>query len=150
MELSTRHDVDMPAEALFDAVADFDRLERMMVRRGAQVTRVEPSAGSTMAWDIAFEWRGRTRELRLQVTSYDRPERVRMHGTSDSFDIDIKADVVALSRYRSRLMLTIGVKARTIKARLMLQTAKLTRNSIDKKFEARVAAYVDGLGAGES
>ncbi|AXC50668.1 SRPBCC family protein [Paracoccus suum] len=147
MQVSTSHDVEMPADALFDAVADFDLLERMMVRRGAQVTRLEPPAGSPMSWDIAFDWRGRRREMRLHVTSYDRPEKVQMHGTSDSFDVEIRADIVALSRYRSRLVLTIEGKARTIKARLMLQTAKLTRGSIDKKFEARVAAYLDGLAA---
>lgn len=145
MQLSTRHDVEMSADALFDSIADFDRLERMMVRGGAKVRRLEPSAGVPMAWDIQFNWRGRRRDMRMSVTRFDRPDAIEMTGVSDSFDVSMKGDVIALSRDRSRLILTVEVQPRTLKARLMLQTARLTRGSMERQFAQRVAGYVDGM-----
>lgn len=147
MQLSTRHDVDMPADILFDGIADFDRIERMMIRRGAKVVRVAPSDGSPMAWDLTFDWRGRKREMRMAVTRFDRPSTIEMQGVSDSFSVVLLANVVALSRTRSRLMLSADMEARTLKARLLLQTAKLTRGNLERKFGERVAAYVEGLPA---
>lgn len=145
MQLSTRHDVETPADALFDGIADFDRIERMMIRRGAKVTRVAPAAGSPMAWDLQFDWRGRKRDMRMSVTRYDRPDLIEMQGISDSFGVTLTANVVALSRQRSRLMLVAVIDGRSLKARLMLQTARLTRSSLEHKFGERVAHYVDTL-----
>lgn len=145
MQLDTRHDVDMPAEALFDGIADFDRLERLLIRRGAKVRRVAPAAGSPMAWDLQFNWRGRLRDMRLAVTRYDRPSTIHMQGVSDAFSVALTADVVALSRTRSRLIVNVDVEPRTLKARLIVQTAKLTRTNLNRKFSDRVADYIASL-----
>lgn len=114
MKFSTRHDVDMPAEQLFGALSDFDRLERMLISRGADLYRIDPSQepGTGMGWNIAFDWRGRRRELRLRVTQFDRPERLSLGGVSDAFDLTIDMSVLALSRAKSRLILNwISVRA---------------------------------------
>lgn len=142
MKFSTRHDVDVPAERLFDAVADFDRLERTLVRRGARVQRLDPATGSPMAWNVTFDWRGRARSMALAVTRFDRPEAIEMRGQAEAFDMSFDASVVALSRRRSRLLLTAKVRPRTMKARLLLQTAKLTKGRLDRNFSDRVREYV--------
>jgi len=142
MRFSTRCDVDVPSERLFDAVADFDRIERMLVRRGARVQRVDPASGSPMAWIIGFDWRGRARETALAVTRFDRPEGVEMRGQAEALDMAVEASVVALSRQRSRLLLIAHVRPRTMKARLLLQTAKLTKSRLDRNFADRVREYV--------
>lgn len=142
MKFSTRRDVDLPAERLFDAAADFHQIERMLVRRGARVQRVDPAHGSPMAWHLAFDWRGRTREVDLAVTRFDRPELLEMRGHSDTFELMLAATVVALSRSRSRLHLEAEVKPRSMKARLLLQTAKLSKGKIDRVFADRFADYV--------
>lgn len=142
MKFSTRRDVDLPAERLFDAAADFHQIERMLVRRGARVQRVDPAHGSPMAWHLAFDFRGREREVNLVVTRFDRPEVLEMRGHSDTFDLMLVATVVALSRSRSRLHLDAEVKPRSMKARLLLQTAKLSKARIDRVFADRFADYV--------
>lgn len=142
MKFSTRCDVDLPAAALFDAAADFHQIERMLVRRGARVQRVDPAHGSPMAWHLAFDWRGREREVDLAVTRFDRPELLEMRGRSDTFDLTLAATVVALSRSRSRLNLEVEAKPRTMKARLLLQTAKLSKGKIDRIFADRFHDYV--------
>ena len=49
MNLTTREDIDAPKNVVYSAVTDFDRFERMLMRRGVDVLRDEahpPRRGS--------------------------------------------------------------------------------------------------------
>ncbi|WP_312529156.1 hypothetical protein [Paracoccus sp. (in: a-proteobacteria)] len=144
MKFSTRQDTDLAAEQLFSVMGDFDRLERLFVRRGAIVRRIDPARepGAGMAWQIGFDWRGKRRELRLDVTRFDRPELISLEGMSDMFEITIDMAIIALTRSKSRLNLSIDLRPRSMRARLILQTAKLGKGTLDRKFEERVAEFI--------
>ena len=145
MKFSTRIDKEVPAEQLFAAVGDFDALERMLISRGASVVRIDPARdpGTAMGWLAEFDWRGRARKMRLTVTRFDRPEALSMQGRSDALDLTIDANVVALNRNKSRLIFELELRPRNMKARLMLQTAKLGKAQLDKRFERRTREYLD-------
>lgn len=147
MKFSTRIDTDLPAEKLFEAIGDFDALERMLIGRGASVSRIDPAQepGITMGWNVGFDWRGRRRDLRLAVTRFDRPEQMSMAGRSNALDLLVNATVVALSRVKSRLIFETEVKPRNMKARLMLQTAKLGKGQLDRRFQRRVEEFVNQM-----
>ena len=149
MKFSTRNDTDLAADALFDRFTDFARMERVLIARGASVKRIDPgqNPGMGMGWDIDFDWRGRARHLRLAVTRFDRPERVTMAGLSDAFDITIDCTVIALSRVRSRLIFETDIRPRNMRARLMLQTAKLGKTQLSQKFDRRITEFLTQLGA---
>lgn len=85
MKFSTRIDKEVTAERMFDALADFDRIERILMRRGVSVTRVDNISAGARAWDLAFDWRGQRRELRLVLVQFDRPERLALTGQSTPF-----------------------------------------------------------------
>lgn len=144
MKFSTRIDTDLPAERLFEAVGNFDAIERLLIARGASVVRIDPAAepDTVMGWHIGFDWRGLPRKLRLAVTRFDRPERVMMVGRSDALDLSINTTIVALSRVRSRLLFETEVRPRNMKARLMLQTAKLGKSQLDRRYQRRVEEFV--------
>ena len=91
-----------------------------------------------MAWDVSFRWRGRERKVRLEVSRFDRPERITIIGLSPSFDLTLDLTVIALSKTRSRLMVESDIRPRTMKARLLIQTAKLSKSSLDKRYAKRV------------
>lgn len=150
MKFSTRFDLDSTAEDLFSTIGDFGKLERMLMRRGASVTRIDPSQepGTGMGWLFGFDWRGRPRSLRLEVTRFDRPEHLCLAGTSDALDIAMDATVIALSRTRSRLIFEAELRPRNMRARLMLQTAKLAKPQLDRKFERRLGEFLSDLRAG--
>ncbi len=147
MKFSTRIDTDLPADQLFDAVGNFDALERMLIGRGASVTRIDPAVepGTGLGWNIGFDWRGKPRQLRLTVTRFDRPEQVRLSGRSDALDLTMNATVIALSRTRSRLIFETEIKPRNMKARLMLQTAKLGKSQLDRRYQQRIEEFVAQL-----
>lgn len=145
MKFSTREDTDLPADALFAAISDFSRTERLLARRGAAVARIDPSRepGAGMAWTILFDYRGKPRDMRLDVTRFDRPELITMEGRTEPFDITVDMTVIALTRAKSRLRFELDVKPRNMRARLMLQTAKLGKAQLDRQFAKRIANYVD-------
>lgn len=144
MKFSTRIDTDLPAERLFEVVGNFDALERMVIGRGATVARIDPpnEPGIGMGWNIGFDWRGKARQLRLAVTRFDRPEQMMMAGHSDALDLTVVATVVALSRVKSRLIFETEVRPRNMKARLMLQTAKLGKAQLDRRYQRRIEDFV--------
>jgi uncharacterized protein YndB with AHSA1/START domain len=149
MKFSTRVDADKPAEELFRSLSDFDALERLMVGRGASVTRIDPAeeTGITMGWHIGFDWRGKPRNMRLTVVRFDRPEHVALAGRSDALELSVNATVVALSRSKSRLIFETEVRPRSMKARLMLQTAKLGKAQLDRRYARRVADFIAQMGS---
>ncbi len=142
MKFSTRIDKEVTAERMFDALADFDRIERILMRRGVSVNRVDNISAGARAWDLAFDWRGQRRELRLVLVQFDRPERLALTGQSTPFDLRIDLSVVSLALQRSRLIFEIEVKPRNMRARLALQTAKLGKAQIDRKIAKKVEDFV--------
>lgn len=149
MKFSTRQDTDLSSEALFRAVSDFPKLERVLLRRGANVRRKDAGAapGLGSAWQINFDWRGKARELVLEVTGYKPPEQLVFSGQSEQFNVTINMTVVALTPSKSRLIFEVDVQPRGMKARLMLQTAKLGKSQLDRKFSQRIGEFVDRLAA---
>lgn len=147
MKFSTRIDFDKTVGDLFDLVSDFDRLERVLSRQRATVTRLDPSAysGVGLGWEVIFKWRGQRRVLRVEVTGCDRAERVSMRGLSDALELVIDLHTLALSRARSRLIFETDVRPRNMRTRLMLQTAKLAKGQLDRRYERRIADFVDQM-----
>ncbi|MFV0409605.1 MAG: hypothetical protein ACK5LJ_07895 [Paracoccus sp. (in: a-proteobacteria)] len=145
MKFSTRIDEEIPAEHMFDSISDFDRIERMLLRRGVTVNRVESMVAGARAWDLTFDWRGQRRELRMILVQFDRPEYMAMVGQSVPFDLRMDLSVVALSRQKSRLICEIEVKPRNMRARLALQTAKLGKTQLDRRIANKTRDFVSDL-----
>lgn len=149
MKFSSRQDTDLPADQLFDAVSDFPRIERMLARRGVEITRLDPAVepGAGMAWDVAFDLRGKRREMRLSVAQFDRPEKVVILGDAESLALTVEMTVIALTPGKSRVIFELEARPQTIRARLMLQTAKLGKAQLDRKFAERIGAFLSDLSA---
>ncbi len=146
MKFSLRQDSDLPAEVLFRAVSDFDRIERMLARRGIEVCRnavVAPAVGA--GWGVGFDLRGKRRELQLDLEQFDQPERIAMNGVGEGLNIAIALTVIALTRAKSRALFEVELRPRHMRARLMLQTAKLGKSQLDRKFAERAGRFLDDL-----
>lgn len=148
MKFSTRMDTDLTAAALFAAISDFDRLAQIIRRRRAQVKMLDPALTGSLAWDLAFDWRGRRREFRIALNRHDPDEALRLTGVSDLFDIVLDLQVVALTRARSRLICGADLRPRSMTARLVVQTAKLGKAQLDRRFAAEIAGMLAQLTEG--
>ena len=139
MELTAHEDIEAPQDRVFAMMADFDTIERQAMRRGLDVTRTGDGPGAGMAWDVAFQLRGKRRAAAITLTDYQPPERMVFDTLSGGLDIKLTLDVVALSPTRTRINVTTVMAARTLSARLFLQSMKLARGGMDKRFRKRVA-----------
>lgn len=149
MKFSSREDVECTAEEMFQAVSDFDAFETLLMRRGADVMRVDSQAQKSvgMCWDVAFKFRGRSRKARATLLQYEPVQGMLIASESGGIDAEMTVNVVPLSAKRTRLMVALDLKPKTLSARLLLQSMKLAKGSLTKKFKAKVADFAGGIEA---
>ncbi len=149
MKLATREDIDAPIEAVFEQLSDFDGFERAILRRGADVQRVDElsAPGPGMAWKTSFAFRGRQREARINLDEHAHPDRLRASVRSSGFETDLLIDLVAMSKTRTRMNFSLDARPKTVPARLMIQSLKLARHSMLKRFRKRIADFASDLEA---
>lgn len=147
MKFSTNEDIDAPIDAVFEMFCDFEAFERSAMRRGAEVQRTDNlrQPGVGMTWRAAFEMRGKLRQLDLEMVVFDPPHEIKLEGTSPGMLSKTNFDLIALSRSRTRVRVELEVKPINLPARLLVQSLKLAKNSLTRKFKARVAEYLKGM-----
>lgn len=145
MKFSTREDIEAPIDYVFARTTDFNGFERQALRRGADVQRLDGSSviqqGS--AWDIAFKFRGKDRKMKAAIANLDQPTLVRFEITANGIEGDTVMELVALSRNRTRLSVTIDLTPKSLSARLLLQSLKLAKNNLTRKFKLRVSEFAE-------
>ena len=147
MKFSAKEDIEAPIEQVFALVSDFAALERAALRRGAEVQRTDSlhKPGVGMSWTAAFMARGRQRKLDIVMTTYEPPHAMRFASVAQGLHSNMTVELVALSRGRTRLSVDLELKPKSISARLFVQSLKLARNNLNKKFHLRMADYASDL-----
>lgn len=148
MELKASEDIEAPQEQVFAALSDFDMIERQALRRGVDIIRTgttgdAPEAG--MAWRAKFTFRGKTREAEVRLVSFVAPDRMTFHSVSGGLEADLEIDVVALSRNRTRINMVSVMHPKTLSARLLVQSLKLAKGGVEKRFRRKMAELAAGL-----
>lgn len=147
MKFTAKEDIEAPVEQVFALVSDFEGFERAARRRGAEVQRTDslriPAIG--MTWSASFIARGRQRQLNIEMTEYEPPQVMRFHSLAQGLEADMKVELVALSRGRTRLSVDLDLKPKSISARLLVQSLKLAKANLNKKFHLRMADYARDL-----
>lgn len=142
MQLSTNEDVEAPIEYVFARLTDFDAMERLALRKGADLQRVDqgPVQVGSM-WDLRFRMRGKEREAQIKLTQLEAPTVLAANMTVGGLVNDGQIELVALNDKRTRMRITNRSAPKTFSARLLLQSAKLAKARIDKRFKKRVSNF---------
>jgi len=147
MKFSTREDIEAPIEAVFDMLCDFESFERSAMRRGAEVRRMddqrEPGVG--MKWQTSFDMHGKRRDMEIEMATFERPTEMVLESRSVSMNAEVSLELVALSRSRTRILVALDIKPQNLSARLLVQSFKLAKMSLTKKYKLRVAEYAKSL-----
>jgi hypothetical protein len=98
-----------------------------------------------MKWEAAFDMRGKRREIQIDMQSFDRPTEMRLATTSPGLAGDMAFELMALSRSRTRILVTLELKPSNLSARLLVQSLKLAKTSLTKKYKLRVFEYAKGM-----
>lgn len=147
MKIEYHEDIPVPAEFVFRRLTDFARHEREALARGVKVKRLDGKAepGVGAAWDIAFNYRGKPRELRAEITGWTPPEKVRIDARTGGLDLRIAVDVVALSARLTRVNVSVNLMPRTISARLLVQSLRLARGTVTGRLQTRLKQMADEI-----
>ncbi|MCG3266951.1 SRPBCC family protein [Yoonia sp. I 8.24] len=142
MKFSTREDIEVPIADTFARVSDFAAFERRALRHGVQVTRgddgpVKPGS----QWQVAFKFRGRNRALDATLSTLDDPNFYQVLGASDGMTFTTEVELVALSPNRTRIIVGLDLRAKSMTSRLILQSMKLAKAKLSKRFRARVLEF---------
>ena len=143
MKFSTKEDIDAPIDSVFDMTTDFESFERSAMRRGASVRRVDAlrTPGVGMEWDAEFAMRGRRRRLEIKLTDYDPEQGVSATAVSPGLLGHFDVELIALSRTRTRMAVELEIKPQNLSARLFVQSLRLAKANLTKRFKMRVAEY---------
>ncbi len=143
MKFSSREDIEASIEDVFQFLCEFESFERQAIRRGAVVQRVDrlQKPGVGMTWDVSFNLRGKKRDLRLTMQDFAPSTSLRLSAKSQGIDGTFDIELIALSRTRTRMLIALDLKPINLSARLLLQSLKLAKSSLNKRFKLRVAEY---------
>ena len=149
MKFSTNEDMEIPIEAAFAELSDFEKFEKYALRKGVDLVRIDAlTPGSIgMMWRTELEFRGKHRKLEIELMDFQPPETMEFRATSPGFDITMSVDLTALAPARCRMKLEIEAKPRNLTARLMLQSVRLAKTSLNRRFKSRVHDFVTGMEA---
>lgn len=140
MNFSTSHDIDAPVSYVFQRVTNFAAYERQALRNGAQVTRVDGNGpiGVGATWDAAFTFRGKDRRLQAVVTELVAPETLTVETTAQGLNSQTRVTLVGLSQKTTRVTVKVTIKAKTLPARLMMQSLRLAKKNLNRRFRKRI------------
>lgn len=143
MQIKSSEDIDAPIGEAFDVLSDFEVFERAAIRRGVDVRRLNDHSHVVegLEWLAAFQVRGRPQEVHLQLRDYERPSLMRFLSATKGFDGAMLVELLALSPRRTRMIVTLKLRANTLSGRLFVQSLKLARRKLVRKFNARLAEF---------
>lgn len=147
MNLTTREDIDAPIAKVYEAVTDFDRFERRLMRRGIDVLRDEscPPPNPGARWQLKADWRGKTYEIDAELVSIEVPDGFAMEAHSAGLICVGVVDLVALSKARTRLLVSLDVRATSFSSKLLLQSLRFAKGSVVGRFKSRVQEFAREL-----
>jgi len=146
MKLSAREDIEAPIDFVFERVSDFALLERSAMRRGVEVVRSEAEGKTT--WALAFAFRGRPRNATVALEKVESPSLLVAGFSSGGLAGQTIVELIALSRNRTRLSISVDFAPPTLSARLMVQSLRLAKMTITRRFKTRVADIAEEIEEG--
>ncbi|SMO67752.1 SRPBCC family protein [Ruegeria faecimaris] len=143
MQFSAREDIQAPVNAVFEMFADFERFERMAMRRGIEVRRLSGHMGVVpgTSWETEFRMRGKPRRVEINMAECDPPTHMRFEAASKGMNGSTRVEFLALSQRRTRLTVDMSLSAKSLPARLLLQSLRLGQSRFRRQFQARLSEF---------
>ena len=148
MKLSSRYDVEAPVTQVFAELVNMDQWERAAMRRGADITRTDtvkasgPGVAVGMTWAARFRYRGKDRSAVVRIDRRDEPSKLDLTALSALVDAGVTIELMELSLRRTRLILALDLRPKTLASKLYVQSLRLAKARVDRSFQARVSKLV--------
>lgn len=147
MQFKTHQDLQVPVAYVYQRVTNFEAYERQALRQGAHVARVDGNGpvGVGSSWDVAFTFRGKDRQLRAKIVEMVEPTDLAIDTDAKGLASDLRVSLLALSQQTTRVTVSVEMSAKSLSARLLLQSLKLARGTLQGRFEKRIKQQLKAI-----
>ena len=138
MELTYQRIIKVPPAYAFARATDFERFEAEGFGNLAPFEpRNEIRAPEIGArWRTAAEFQGRPRRFSLELLEMAEPNRLVMGNKSDKYDVEAEMIFGAADNHSTAFSFKLNAMARSLTAKLILQTIQLAKGRITKSMQA--------------
>lgn len=149
MKFVATEDIAAPIDTVWARVSDLEGFEDRIGKRVGQIARIPPGPpGQGTSWTGKAEIMGKSRVVKVTVATLAAPTQLVAEAGTDGMTVTIQVDLKELGPRLTRLTVTSEARARSLAARLMLQSAKLARQTMAKRYKARVADFASQVEKG--
>jgi len=145
MKFETIEEVDAPQDFTFARFTDFLRYENLARNYGADLRRVggfaEVSEGAT--WRGSIPIKGRTRGVEAVVSRYSPCDYTRIDTDVGGMKVVFEMRFEELPGEKTKLVAVTELQAKTLAARLIIQSAKLARKRVQAKITSKIVALAN-------
>lgn len=143
MQFSTQQDIEAPIETVFENLTCFELFERAAMRRGVEVRRKDSKTtfGVGTQWDVRFMLRGKERDVAVEIATCVPSTDLVVALLSDNIAGAVRCELFSLSKTRTRVAVVTELTPKTLPARLIIQSLKLTKSTLNQKYKARIAEF---------
>lgn len=147
MRLNSIQEVHAPIDYVFGRLTDFASFETYISNIGGSASRTDDldGTGRGMSWHIEGEFRGKFREVDLELQNISPPEKLKYFCETQTIEAVIWFELEPLGDELTRMNLMMDPTARNISARLILQSVKLAKGTIEKRLSKRLKAFGDQM-----
>ena len=125
----------------FRAATDYAFFEAWARDAGLDVARIGTGPLQHLSWLVSGRIRGRERDIALSVPEVAAP--VRMHVVTQINHIAAHSDIqfIELSRRRCRMTVTVGLVPKSIAARLIVHSLRLSRPRLTRRLNRGLGQF---------
>lgn len=144
MKFITHEVLKAPIDRVFAELSDFPRFERDAMARGAKVERRDRlgRVGTGMEWHVEFDASGKSRVADATLTEFDAPNRMRFEGKIGGMMADMDIELQAEGADQTKVEITTELRPRSIGARVTIQSIKLAKAQVAKRYRKRVRKFL--------
>lgn len=141
MKLTAKEDIEAPIGFVNSVLTDFETWERAAMRRGADVERLDRlrQPGPGMKWRVGADYRGKKRVIEIEILKLLPEQNLSFNFSAKPAEGILSIDVAEMGPRRTRLVVNMEIKPRTLAARLFLQSLKLAKAKVTRRFALRLS-----------
>ena len=143
MKFSKQQDIEAPIDYVFKRATDFRAFERQALRRGIEIARVDDLGQDAVGlrWKAAFPYRGKRRDVDAELIQLDAPNQLLIQSESGGISAEFGVEFMPMSANRTRVKIGLQMLPKTLPARMLVQSLKFAKSSLDVRFARRVEQF---------
>ncbi|PRY23110.1 polyketide cyclase/dehydrase/lipid transport protein [Aliiruegeria haliotis] len=148
MKFSTREEIDAPVQDVWKAVTDTATFEERARGKGVQVTAGQEADALKPgdSWSAEFDFHGMSRKMEVNVTNLKAPVAYDIASRVSGVNSLLSVQLEALPKDRTRMALALDLTPASVPGRVLIQTLKLAKATLDKRFRRAIRRFAKDLG----